>query len=156
MITRCIEINVEEGKEFGKILWANKYFMEYEKMYGMHFTPMLSEWASKRMENRDGTSHYWTREEVMGAMQKMGLKLPEDVRPCDAHYVANMAYADFYGSSLKTEADCLQYAHDYLSDPDGYEGLAFNRWVADMMECEEDCEIPFQHIVEKEHHSDKY
>lgn len=145
---RCIEIKVPYGEEWGEMLWANPYFVKYVDECGEHFNKPMAEWASKQMENRDGTQHYWTRDEVMGAFKANALKLHKDAHWCDAQYVANMIYADYFGSSVKTELQCLQMAADYLDDPDGYEGIAFNRWVADKMKCEEDCEIPFKKFAE--------
>lgn len=51
----------------------------------------------------------------------------------DILYLANMAYADFYPKVIKTESDCVQYAIAVASDPDGYEGMAFCRWTADII-----------------------
>lgn len=34
---------------------------------------------------------------------------------------------------IKTESDCVQYAIAVASDPDGYEGMAFCRWTADII-----------------------
>ena len=48
-------------------------------------------------------------------------------------YAANMAYADYYGISLKTEVDCVKQAYADAADPDGYPGKIFNRWLADVM-----------------------
>ncbi len=31
------------------------------------------------------------------------------------------------------ESDCVQYAIAVASDPDGYEGMAFCRWTADII-----------------------
>ena len=44
-----------------------------------------------------------------------------------------MAYADFYPKVIKTENYCVQYAIAVASDPDGYEGMAFCRWTADII-----------------------
>ena len=51
----------------------------------------------------------------------------------DILYLANMAYADFYPKVIKTDSDCVQYAIAVASDPDGYEGMAFCRWTADII-----------------------
>lgn len=42
-----------------------------------------------------------------------------------------MAKADFYDSSITTETNLAKYVKDYLDDEDGYEGIAFNRFLAD-------------------------
>lgn len=102
-------------------------------MYNDHFSPKLAEYAYKHMDNRDGTEHYWTRQEVLMALEKMGKSLPADFKPCDAHYIANMLYADYFGSSLKTEEDVLKMTCDYMNDPDGYEGRPFYHYLTDVM-----------------------
>lgn len=50
----------------------------------------------------------------------------------DATYVANMCKADYYDSSVKGQDGLAKYIKDTLDDPDGVEGLTFNRWIADM------------------------
>lgn len=50
----------------------------------------------------------------------------------DATYVANMCKADYLGSSIPSEDTMAKYIKDTLDDPDGAEGLVFNRWIADM------------------------
>lgn len=149
---RCIEIKVPYGEEWGEMLWANPYFIKYVNENDEHFNEPMAEWASKKMVNRDGTKHYWSREQVKEACEANKLELPHGAHWCDMQYVANMMYADYYGSSAKTELQCILMAHDYLSDPDGYEGIAFNRWIADMMKCEHDCEIPFKEYAEYDEH----
>lgn len=43
-----------------------------------------------------------------------------------------MAYADFY-PSLINERQCLDYAMAIANDKDGYEGIQFCRYIADIM-----------------------
>ena len=63
----------------------------------------------------------------------MGKEIPIGYKPCDAHYIANMLYADYFGSSLKTEEDVLKMACDYMHDPDGYGSKAFYHYLTDIM-----------------------
>lgn len=58
-------------------------------------------------------------------------ELPQGVNWGDITYLANMAYADFYPDIIKSEALCIDYAVSVAEDPDGYEGIAFLRYVAD-------------------------
>lgn len=51
----------------------------------------------------------------------------------DLAYLANMYYADLYPESIQTENGCIKAAILIANDPDGYEGQAFCRWVADIM-----------------------
>ena len=45
---------------------------------------------------------------------------------------ANMCKADYLKGSVPTEQHLAMYVHETLDDPDGCEGLVFNRWIADM------------------------
>lgn len=106
---------------------------EYVKKHGAHFTDDLADWASKQMDNAHGDkSHHWSTADVKSAFERLGYKKPEESTWGDAAYSANMHYADYFGESLKTEADCIKQAYADVTDPDGYPGKVFNRWAADV------------------------
>ena len=98
---------------------------KYKELYGKHFTKDLCEWAVERMENRNGTTHNANWYDVM--------------------YLMNIAYADFYGRLFTEHHECAMYAYLYISDPDGYEGIAFQRWLADIKA--KDDEVPWQRFI---------
>lgn len=120
-------------KQVNEALSAVIGYKEYTEKNGMHFTTSLAEHASKAMKNRNGMYHTWTEREVKETFEKLGYIKPSGYTWGDATYAANMAYADFYGSSIKIETDCLKYAHDLMSDPDGYDCMILNRYLADIM-----------------------
>lgn len=62
----------------------------------------------------------------------LNLKIPSTSTIYDVTYTVNMAYADFY-PELLTEHQCVKYAMAVANDKDGYEGIQFCRWVADVM-----------------------
>lgn len=72
----------------------------------------------------------YTKEAVDVLLKTNGIKLDNDYG-YDAVYVANMAKADFYGSSISDDAHLAKFIKDYLDDPDGYEGVVFTRFYAD-------------------------
>lgn len=47
-------------------------------------------------------------------------------------FVANMCKADYLGSSVPDGLHLCLYVKDVIDDVDGYDGIAFNRWYADM------------------------
>ena len=107
---------------------------KYEKKYGDHFSDELSEWASSRMKNSYGSeAHHWTVSEVKSAYERLGYTKPEESTWGDIAYAANMAYADYYGMSIETEAGCIKQAYADVMDPDGYPGKIFNRWLSDVI-----------------------
>lgn len=107
-------------------------YSEYVKEYGYHFTEALSEYASKMMVNANGQPHTWSVGQVKSSLENMGLGIPAKVTLGDMAYAANMAYADFYPEVLKDTASCIKYAYQLANDPDGYDGMIFHRWLADV------------------------
>lgn len=110
---------------------SNMYqYQKYTEKYGLHFSKSLQEYASKEMENTDGTKHVWTSDQITNVLKTFGLTFPNTSTIEDVTYTANMAYADFYPDILD-EHNCIKYAIAVASDKDGYEGIQFCRWIAD-------------------------
>jgi len=72
-----------------------------------------------------------SKKEVDELLSAYGIKIKHG-KLYDATYVANMCKADYLGSSISSEDTMAKYIKDTLDDPDGAEGLVFNRWIADM------------------------
>lgn len=109
---------------------------EYIDSYGWHFSKKMCEWAVGRMkvENKStGKSERlepMNKEAVEEMLKKAGIKL-ERAEGYDHVYVANMAKADYYKSSVPDETHLAMFVKDYIDDPDGYDGLPFTRFLAD-------------------------
>lgn len=113
--------------------WNNEGYKSYKEKYGMHFSDNLAMWASARMKNADGTQHGWSIDDVKGAFKALGYEKPEKCTWGDATYLSNMYYADFM-PVLKADTDAVKMAYQAMKDPDGYEGMTFNRYTSDIME----------------------
>lgn len=102
---------------------------------GPHFNRAALEFAVENMyteENgREVPLKPYTKQQVDNMLATHNVKI-ENNRLYDATYVANMCKADYYGSSITSEEHLAKYIKDTLDDPDGIEGLTFNRWIADM------------------------
>lgn len=108
---------------------------EYLSHNGWHFNKKMCEWAVSRMykTNALGKKEYiapYTKDQVDELLTKNAIKL-ENIDGYDYVYVANMAKADFLGSSLIDEIRLAKFVKDYIDDKDGYEGLPFTRFYAD-------------------------
>lgn len=114
-------------------LMSAKGYLAYIKKHGYHFTDALAEYASRIMENANGQSHSWTVSQVKKSFESLGFAIPDNVTPGDVAYLANMYYADQYPDPLRDEASCLKAAYNIANDPDGYEGMIFCRWLADII-----------------------
>lgn len=118
-------------EDAAKALMSASGYAEYIGKNGCHFTKSMAEMASGMMQNVDGSKHHWTCDEMRAATSEM--IIPKGVTLGDMTYLANMAYADFYPKVLKTEEACVQYALAVARDPNGYDGMAFLRWTADLI-----------------------
>ena len=102
---------------------------KYLSYYGWHFSKKMEEWASSRMY-KEGKSYItpYTKEDVEKLLKSNNIQIPIDY---DTVYIANMAKADFLGSSIKDDAHLALYVKDVCEDPDTYEGMPFTRFYAD-------------------------
>lgn len=107
-------------------------YNEYVSKHGPHFTKSLQEYASKQMVNSNNQEHTWTSEQVKNVCNVLNLKIPDTSTIEDVTYTANMAYADFY-PELLNEHQCIKYAAAVANDKDGYTGIQFCRWMADVV-----------------------
>ena len=101
----------------------------YLKYYGEHFNKKLCDFAvSKMKHNKPSVS----KEKVDEQLLKYGITLNKGELH-DYVYVYNMGYNDFLGSSIVDEKHLAIYVKDIIDDKDGYDGIVFNRWYADMV-----------------------
>lgn len=102
---------------------------------GPHFNKEAFEFAISNMykdedEDKDDFKPIDKRQ-VDAILTKYNIKIKNN-KLYDAAYVANMCIADYLNSSIANEQLMAKFIKDTLDDPDGCEGLIFNRWIADM------------------------
>lgn len=104
----------------------------YLGTYGEHFSKELCADAVSMMRDRnDSPVVMMPKDDVKALLERNGVTLEHNTL-YDAVYVYAMAMADYWGSSIDDEAHLALYIKDYIDDPDGYDGKAFNRWYADI------------------------
>ena len=104
----------------------------YMSHNGPHFNKAACEFAVSQMYiDEDEDFKPFTKEQVNGFLESYNVKVKNN-KLYDAVYVANMCKADYLNSSVPNETCLAKYIKDTLDDPDGIEGLTFNRWIADM------------------------
>jgi hypothetical protein len=107
----------------------------YMRHYGPHFNRKLFEFAVSLMTKESNGKGVpvtpYNKEQVKNILASHGVQLKND-QLYDSAYVANMCKADFLGSSITDERHLAMYVKDVIDDPDGYDGIVFNRWYADM------------------------
>ena len=104
--------------------------INYLRYNGPHFSKKLCEFATKRMRKKEGRITPWSKAEVDEILNTAGVEVEND-NLYDTVFVANMCKADYYKSSVADKAGVARYIKDVLDDEDGYDGIAFNRWLAD-------------------------
>ena len=62
---------------------------KYKELYGKHFTKDLCEWAVSKMENRNGTHHHYTLEEVKEIWHKYNMNDNHNANWKDVSFVMN-------------------------------------------------------------------
>ena len=103
----------------------------YLSYYGYHFSPAMARGAVEQMRPRNGGRMKMMDKE---AVEKMLTEREIDFRDAKGHdlvYLANMIVADRWGSSVRDEDQLALAIKDEMDDPDGYEGMAFSRYLAD-------------------------
>ena len=108
----------------------------YLRYNGWHFNKKMCEWAVSLMKKMNASTGKMEsvepidKDTVDELLKAHSVKL-EDNAGYDYVYVANMAKADFYKSSIKDEASLAQFVKDMIDDPDQADGFVFNRFYAD-------------------------
>ena len=99
---------------------------------GPHFNRAACDFAVSQMYKDDEDYIIpMTKEEVNYLLKNYKVNIKNN-KLYDAVYVANMCKADYFGSSVINDEGLAKFIKDTLDDPDGMEGVTFNRWIADM------------------------
>lgn len=103
---------------------------------GPHFNKKCCEFAVNQMFKVDDNNNPeyfepYTKHELEELLKSYNIKVKHS-RLEDIVYVANMCKADYLHNSIIDEQHLAMYIKDTLDDPDGCDGLVFNRWIADM------------------------
>lgn len=107
--------------------------INYLRYNGPHFNKKLLEFAVSNMTRQnDEKIVQFTKQDIDEKLKSTNTILKNN-QLYDYVFVANMCKADFLGESVPNDNIhlCL-YIKNVIDDPDGYDGLPFNRWYADM------------------------
>lgn len=105
----------------------------YLRYNGRHFNRRLLEFAVSNMETKEGALKAIAKDKWEQMLIQYGIEIKNNAATVyDQLYAANMCKADYLGSSIPDEKHLCLYVKDVIDDVDGYEGLVFNRWYADM------------------------
>ena len=105
---------------------------EYLANYGWHFSKAMCMWAISMMKDKEGQEvDIPDKTELEKNLKANNINV--EVKGYDAVYVIAMAKSDYFKGSIDDDPHLLKFVGDYLSDPDGYDGIAFTRFYADCM-----------------------
>lgn len=102
---------------------------QYLRHNGWHFNKRMCDFAVALMRKDGKHIQAWSKEDVDRMLGDAGMEC--DCSDYDYVYVANMAQADFLGSSLKDASAVARYVCDVIGDEDQADGFIFNRFYAD-------------------------
>lgn len=114
-------------------------YHKYKDKYGLHFNEKLMKFAVSKMKCYNSSTGELelilpiSKSELDSMLVSNSITINNN-KLCDYVYVANMCKADFYNSSIIDEKHLCLYVKDVIDDPDGYEGIVFNRWLSNMKE----------------------
>lgn len=104
----------------------------YMSHNGPHFNKKCCDFAVSQMyKDEDEDFKPYQKHEVENILKSYGIKV-KYAQLDDITYIANMCKADYLNGSVPTEQHLAMYVKETLDDPDGCEGLVFNRWINDM------------------------
>lgn len=110
--------------------------INYLRYNGPHFNKRLHDFAVSKMKklvgDKEVTIKPYTKSEVDTILEAHSVKLKNNDTLYDYVYVANMCKADLLGESVPDEKHLALYIKNVIDDIDGYDGIVFNRWYADM------------------------
>jgi len=101
----------------------------YLKYFGPHFNKALCNFAVSKMHHGKPVL---PKDKVDEILNRNSITLKHNDL-YDYVYVCNMGNNDFMGSSIIDEKHLAMYVKDVIDDEDGYDGIVFNRWYADMV-----------------------
>ena len=102
---------------------------------GPHFNKAACDFAVSQMFKGDEEDEEditpMSKDEVNYLLKNYKINIKNN-KLYDSVYVAAMCKADYFGSSITNDEGLARFIKDTLDDPDGMEGITFNRWIADM------------------------
>ena len=105
---------------------------EYLAKNGWSFSKAMYMWAVSRMKNNEGSKvKPMEKEQVDEMLKRHNVTLEKD-NGYDSCYVLAMLKSD-YGSIITDEATLAKMVKSYIDDKDGYDGLPFTRFFADLI-----------------------
>ena len=119
-------------------MYIPESMQNYLDQYGWHFSKKACEYAVKMMKKKTASSTKperidpWSKDEVEDLLKRNGVELQNN-KLYDFVFVANMAKADYYKSSITDEAHLALFIKDYIDDTDASDETAFRRWLATLV-----------------------
>lgn len=105
--------------------------LAYLREYGHHFSKKLCYWAISNMRDRNNRKvEARSKEQVDNILKTYNVDIQNN-KGYDSVFVFHMGISDYLGSSMVSEQQVAKYVKDVLDDKDGYDGIAFCRFIAD-------------------------
>lgn len=117
---------------------------DYLAKNGWSFSKKMYEWAVSKMTDKEKTKYKPIgKEHIEEMMKRHNLTLEKD-NGYDSCYVYCMLKSD-YGHIITDEGTMAKMVKAYVDDPDGYDGLPFTRFFADLIGS--GCNAPWEELI---------
>lgn len=126
-----------------------KYMDLYLSYNGPHFNENLLNLATSLMIVKENGKKVklipYSKEDVDELLRQYNVTLVNKHCLYDYVYAANMCKADYLNESVPDEHHLALYVKNVIDDVDGYDGVVFNRWYADM--CKKGIPINWKEMI---------
>lgn len=111
-----------------------KGFKEYVEKHGNHFTLPLAEVASKSLSEHP----HWNTTNLHDILSRKVFYKINSASDGDMLYMANLAYTKLFDGVKNKEKPSIEYILTIVQNTEGYNGMAFATWAANLMVRDED------------------
>lgn len=103
-------------------------FDKYFKRVDGKFNLELSEYASGLLQNKNGTPHIWSPNQINDNLHSLSIDIPDCLSLGDITYLANWVYSDFYPDFVHSELSCMNFIRSLIESKILYKGMILNTW----------------------------
>lgn len=103
-------------------------FDKYFKRVDGKFNLELSEYASGLLQNKNGTSHIWSPNQINDNLHSLSIDIPDYLSLGDITYLANWTYSKFYPDFVHSDLSCMNFIGLWIKSKILYQGLILKTW----------------------------
>ena len=139
-----LDTEVTDIKKTGDIFTISTLKGEFKASFVINAAGVYGDKIHNMVSDKKVKITPYTKQDVDNILRRYNITL-ENNQGYDYVYIANMCKADFLGDSIPNEQYLAKYIKNVIDDPDGYDGLVFYRWYADV--CKKGIVIDWEDVI---------